>query len=355
MTGKLHRLIVGAIISLLAFGFSGSLLAQYTTSTLGVTIVDSTGAAVPDATISIRNIDTGLQKTSASGSNGTFIFNALPIGNYAVTVEKGGFSTFTQKGITLTVNQTVNIPVTLNVGGTSEQVTVDAEAPLLDTETGTVGQLTSNKSIVDLPLNGRAPQALLFLAAGTVNETGNYCLTNCQGGVYPGEQDANVGGAGSRSVNYQMDGGSHNDSYVNTNLPFPNPDAIQEFNVETDNLSAQYGIGAGGVVNIVTKSGTNSIHGTAFEFVRNGDMNAKNYFAPTHDTLKRNQYGVAVGGPVLKNKLFYFGTYQGTRIRSSAQGNVAFVPTAAERSGETFQLRESRSPTRPPVSPLPTI
>ncbi len=334
MTGKLHRFIVGAIVTILAFGFGGSLLAQYTTSTLGVTLVDSTGAAVPDATISIRNLDTGLQKTSISGSNGSFIFNALPIGNYAVTVEKAGFSTFTQTGITLTVNQTVNIPVTLKVGGASEQVTVDAEAPLLDTETGTVGQLTSNKSIVDLPLNGRAPQALLFLAAGTVNETGNYCLTNCQGGVYPGEQDANVGGAGSRSVNYQMDGGSHNDSYVNTNLPFPNPDAIQEFNVETDNLSAQYGIGAGGVVNIVTKSGTNSIHGSAFEFVRNGDMNAKNYFAPTHDTLKRNQYGFAVGGPVLKNKLFYFGTYQGTRIRSSAQGNVAFVPTAAERSGD---------------------
>ncbi len=334
MTRKLYRISVGAIVSLLAIAFSGSVLAQYTTSTLGVTIVDESGAVVPDATITVRSLDTGLQRTSTSGTNGTFIFNALPVGKYAVTVEKGGFSKFTQTGITLTVNQAVNIPVTLKVGGTSEVVTVDAEAPLLDTESGTVGQLTSNKSILDLPLNGREPQALLFLAAGTVNETGKYCLANCQGGVYPGEQDASVGGAGSRSVNYQMDGGNHNDSYVNTNLPFPNPDAIQEFNVETDNLSAQYGIGAGGVVNIVTKSGTNSIHGDAFEFVRNGDLNAKNYFAPTHDTLKRNQYGVAVGGPVLKNKLFYFGTYQGTRIRSAAQGNVAFVPTAAERTGD---------------------
>jgi hypothetical protein len=334
LTGKLQSLIVSAAVLLFAFGFGGALHAQYTTSTLGVTVLDASGAAVPGATISVRSLDTGLQKTSASGSDGSFIFNALPIGTYVVSIEKAGYSTFTQTGITLTVDQTVNIPVTLKVGGVSEQVTVDAEAPLLDTESGTVGQLTSNKSIVDLPLNGREPQALLFLAAGTVNETGNYCLANCQGGVYPGEQDANVGGAGSRSVNYQMDGGSHNDSYVNTNLPFPNPDAIQEFNVETDNLSAQYGIGAGGVVNIVTKSGTNSIHGDAFEFVRNGDMNAKNYFAPTHDTLKRNQFGGAIGGPILKNKLFYFGTYQGTRTRSSALGNVAFVPTAAERTGD---------------------
>ena len=334
MTAKMHRLSVGAIISLLAFGLGGPLHAQYTTSTLGVTIVDASGAAVPDATISVRSVDTGLQKTSTSGSNGSFIFNALPIGRYVVTVEKAGFSTFTQTGITLTVNQPVNIPVTLKVGGASEKVTVTAEAPMLDTETATVGQLTSNKSIVDLPLNGRAPQTLLFLAAGTANETGKYCLVNCQGGVYPGEQDANVGGAGTRSVNYQMDGGNHNDSYLNTNLPFPNPDAIQEFNVGTDNLSAQYGIGAGAVVNIVTKSGTNSIHGDAFEFVRNGDLNAKNYFAPTHDTLKRNQYGFAVGGPILKSKLFYFGTYQGTKTRSSALGNVAFVPTAAERSGD---------------------
>lgn len=171
-----------------------------------------------------------------------------------------------------------------------------------------------------------------------VNETGNYCLVNCQGGVYPGEQDANVSGAGPRGVNYQMDGGGHNDTYLNANLPFPNPDAMQEFNVETDNLSAQYGIGAGAVVNLVTKSGTNDTHGDLFEFVRNGDLNARNFFAPTQDTLKRNQYGGSIGGPIIKNKLFYFGTYQGTKIRSAAQGNIAFVPTAAERTGDFSAL-----------------
>jgi Carboxypeptidase regulatory-like domain/TonB dependent receptor len=315
------------LLSLTAF-------AQYTTSTLGITVVDPSGAAVSDATLTVRNLDTGLQKVSTSNNAGTFTFTALPVGAYEVTVEKTGFTKFVQTGITLTVDQPVNIPVRLQVGSVQQQVTVTGDAELVNTESGTVGQLINQKKIVDLPLDGREPQSLLFLAAGTVNETGNYCLVNCQGGVYPGEQDANVNGAGPRGVNYEMDGGGHNDTYLNANLPFPNPDAMQEFNVETDNLSAQYGIGAGAVVNMVTKSGTNEIHGDVFEFVRNGDLNARNFFAPTQDTLKRNQYGGAIGGPILKNKLFYFGTYQGTKIRSAAQGNIAFVPTAAERTGD---------------------
>lgn len=333
MTGLRQQFTVTSAILFLAIGFGGSLRAQYTTSTLGVTVIDPSGAPVTDAKITVQSLDTGLRKVSNSGTNGTFSFSALPVGKYEVTVEKAGFSKFLQTGITLIVDQPVNIPVKLQIGSVNEQVTVEADAELVNTESGTVGQVIDSKSIVDLPLDGREPQTLLFLSAGTVNETGNYCLVNCQGGVYPGEQDANVNGAGPRGVNYQMDGGGHNDTYLNANLPFPNPDAMQEFNVETDNLSAQYGIGAGAVVNMVTKSGTNDIHGDVFEFVRNGDFNARNFFAPTQDTLKRNQYGGAIGGPILKNKLFYFGTYQGTKIRSAAQGNVAFVPTAAERTG----------------------
>lgn len=307
--------------------------AQYTTATLSGAVTDPSGGAVSDARVAVQNLATGLQRETQSGGNGDFTFPALPVGTYQLAVEKPGFSKYVQSGITLVLNQAANVPVQLKVGDISQQVTVSSDAELVNTQTGTVGQLIDQRKIVDLPLDGRQPAALLFLSAGTVNETGNYCLVNCQGGVYPGEQDGNVSGAGPRSVNFQMDGAGHNDSYLNTNLPFPNPDAVQEFNVQTDNVSAQYGIGAGAVVNIVTKSGTNEIHGDAFEFVRNGDFNARNFFAPTQDTLKRNQYGGAVGGPILKNKLFYFGTYQGTKIRSAAQGNIAFVPTAAERTG----------------------
>ena len=197
--------------------------AQYTTSTLGVTVVDPSGAAVADANFTVRNIDTGLVKTSTSNNSGTFTFTALPVGRYEITVEKIGFTKFVQTGITLTVDQPVNIPVRLQVGSVKEQVTVAADAELINTESGTVGQLINSKTIVDLPLDGREPQSLLFLSAGTVNETGNYCLVNCQGGVYPGEQDANVNGAGPRGVNYEMDGGGHNDTYLNANLPFPKP------------------------------------------------------------------------------------------------------------------------------------
>ncbi len=313
--------------------FAGLTQAQYTTATLSGSVTDPSGGSVSDAKVSVRNFATGLQREAQSGANGAFTFTALPVGNYQLTVEKAGFSKYVQSGLTLVLDQTANVPVQLKVGDISQQVTVSADAELVNTQTGTVGQLIDQRKIIDLPLDGRQPAALLFLSAGTVNETGNYCLVNCQGGVYPGEQDGNVSGAGPRSVNFQMDGAGHNDSYLNTNLPFPNPDAVQEFNVQTDNVSAQYGIGAGAVVNIVTKSGTNEIHGDVFEFVRNGDFNARNFFAPTQDTLKRNQYGGAVGGPILKNKLFYFGTYQGTKIRSAAQGNIAFVPTAAERTG----------------------
>jgi hypothetical protein len=310
-----------------------SLRAQYTTASLGGTVVDPSNAAVPGAKVTVRNQETGLTKTAATGAGGAFLFPVLPIGHYDLTVEKTGFATYLQRGIVLTVNQAASQVVKLRVGQVSQQVTVSANAAMITTQTGTLSQLVDQKRIVDLPLNGREPQALLFLSPGAVNETGNYCLVACQGGVYPGEQDANVSGGGNRAVNYQMDGGDYNDTYLNTNLPFPNPDAVQEFSVQYDNQSAQFGLGDA-VVNIVTKSGTNQIHGDAFEFVRNGDLNARNYFAPTQDTLKRNQYGGTFGGPIKKDKLFYFGTFQGTPIRQAATGNIAFVPTLAERAGD---------------------
>ena len=309
---------------------------QYTTASLGGSVEDPAGAVVPGATVTIQNEGTGLTRTVTTQPNGTFLFPALPVGNYKLTVTKQGFTTYVQTGIVLTVNQAASQIVSLKVGAITQEVTVAANAQVLTTRTATLGQLVDQKKIVDLPLNGRQAQELLFLAAGTVNETGigpGYCLANCEGGVYPGEQDASVSGLGTRGVNYQMDGAGHNDTYVNANLPFPNPDAVQEFSVQDENLSAQYGRG-GAVVNIVTKSGTNELHGDAFEFLRNGDLNARNFFAPTQDTLKRNQFGGSVGGPIVKDKLFFFGTYQGTRIRSAAQGQIAFVPTANERNGD---------------------
>jgi len=308
---------------------------QYTTASLGGTVVDQSGASVPDAKVTVRSIDTGMTKTIATATDGSFVFPGLTVGNYTLTVEKAGFSTYVQEGITLTLNQAASVSVTLRVGKAAEQITVSAAAELVTTREATVGQLIDQKRILDLPLDGRRAQSLVFLAPGTVNVTsfGTYCDVNCEGGVHPGEQRANVNGIGPNAVNYQLDGAGHNDSYINTNLPFPNPDAIQEFNLESDNLSAEYGNAAAGAINIITKSGTNRLHGSAFEFLRNGSLNARNFFAPEHDSLKRNQFGASLGGPIRKDKLFFFGTYQGTRTRTAPEGNVAFVPSATERAG----------------------
>lgn len=327
-------LFVALTLAILLWGIPLPLSAQYTTASLGGTILDASGSSVPGAKVTVRNVDTEFTQTVSTDSDGAFLFSRLPVGNYELKVEKEGFSTYVQKGITLTVNQAANQIVTMQVGEVTQNVSVEADAELIVTRTATTGQLVDEKRIVELPLNGRGVQNLVFLAAGTLNLSDRYCGDDCHGGVYPGEQTAGVNGTGPGQVNYQLDGAGHNDTYINTNLPFPNPDSLQEFNLQTSNFSAQYGNAAGGVVNIVTKSGTNEIHGTVFEFLRNGSLNARNFFAPKHDSLNRHQFGGSVGGPIVKDKLFFFGTYQGTRIRSAAEGQITFVPTAAERTGD---------------------
>jgi len=214
----LNVFILSAIV--LAFAGGIPLWAQYTTASLGGTVEDPAGAVVPGAVVTVQNEGTGLTRGTTSQPNGEFLFPTLPIGNYKLSVTKPGFTTYVQTGIVLTLNQAANQVVRLTVGAVTQQVTVSANATVLTTRTGTVSQLISQRQIVELPLNGRQAQSLLFLAAGTINETGKYCLVNCQGGVYPGEQDGNVSGTGPRSVNYQMDGAGHNDAYLNTNLPF---------------------------------------------------------------------------------------------------------------------------------------
>jgi len=327
-----------------------SAFAQFTTASLAGTVADPSGAFLPGSQVTVRNVDTGFTQTISTDPSGSFLFSRLPVGTYELTVEKAGFTTYVQSGIQLTVNQTATQTVTLQVGQVTEQVTVEANAELVTTRSATVGQLVNQRLVVDLPLNGRGAQSLVFIAPGTVNLTSRYCGVDCHGGVYPGEQVAGVNGAGSAQVNYLMDGTDHNDTYINMNLPFPNPDAIQEFNLQSNNYTAEYGNAGGGVVNIVTKSGTNDIHGSAFEFLRNGALNARNFFAAEHDTLKRNQFGGTVGGPIVKNKLFYFGTYQGTRITSAPGSVIQQVPTAAERAGDFSSVSTQLID---PVSKLP--
>ena len=312
--------------------------AQQTTASLGGNVVDSNNAVLPQSQVSVRNVDTGFTQNTTTDQSGAFLFPRLPVGSYELRVEMTGFSTYVQTGISLAVDQAATLTVVMQIGQISEELTVVGDSPLVGTRNGTLGQLVDQKRVVELPLNGRMAQSLVFLAAGTVDLGRNGCRICGHGGVYPGEQTAGVNGAGMAQVNYQLDGAGHNDTYLNVNVPFPNPDAVQEFNLQASNFTAEYGNAAGGIVNIVTRSGTNEVRGSAFEFFRDGSLNARNFFAPSKDTLKRNQFGGSVGGPVLTNRLFYFGTIQGTRIRSKAAGRVAFVPTAAERAGDFSSL-----------------
>jgi len=255
------------------------LAAQYTTANLGGTVADASGGTVPDARVTVRNTETGFTQTTVSGASGAFVFPRLPVGSYELRVEKEGFATYVQSGIRLAVDQAANVSVALQVGQVSNEVTVTGEAELVSSRTATGGQVVSQVPIVELPLNGRRPERLMYLAAGTVDLGRNSCRICGNGGVYPGEETPGVNGNGQGQVNFQMDGADHNDTYLNTSLPFPNPDSVQEFSLLSSNFTAEYGNAAGGIVNIVSRSGTNEIHGSLFEFLRNGKLNARQYFA----------------------------------------------------------------------------
>jgi hypothetical protein len=326
---------------LLVFASTITAMAQFTTARLSGTVTDSSGSAIPGAMLVVKSPDTGYTQNAISGAGGVYLFPSLPVGTYRLSVTMAGFAEYVQDGLTLTVNQSATQNISLNVGNVVQEVTVNADASLVTTESAEVGQLVNTESIVALPLNGREVQQLVFLIPGAVNVSSQNCGSNCEGGVIPGEQYAKINGGGSNGVYYLLDGVDYNDTYINTNMPFPSPDALEEFNVQTTNMSAVYGNATGGVVNVLTKSGSDQIHGDAFEFLRNYDMDARNYFASSPDPLKQNQFGGTVGGPILHHKLFYFGSYQGTRTNTSQNGLVAFVPTQAERSGDFSDILPS--------------
>jgi hypothetical protein len=225
----------------------------------------------------------------------------------------------------------------MQLGSVSDTVTVEANGEMVETRSGTLASVVGQQKIVELPLNGRNAASLVTLAPGTIDLNTNTARGSGdtqQGATYPGAQSISSNGARADGVNYQLDGGSNIDHYTNVNNPFPNPDALEEFSVQTNNYSAEAGRASGAVVNIVTRSGTNQLHGTMFEFLRNGALNARNFFAATSDKLKRNQFGGSIGGPIKKDKLFFFGTYQGTQTRNISTGNTTFVLTQAQRNGD---------------------
>jgi hypothetical protein len=336
MPRKTAGLLVLATLILLFGSVSRGWAQAVASAQISGVVEDPSGAAVPGAKVTGTQTNTKLARTTVSGSDGTYLLTNLPVGPYTLEVQVTGFQTYVQTGIILQVNDSPTITVKLQVGQVTQQVEVTAGTNMVQTQTTAVSQVIDEKSVVDLPLNGRNALYLVILA-GSANNIGP-ALTQSNDLIgsknWPSADSIAVAGGQPDATNYLMDGGDNNDSFSNVNLPFPFPDALQEFSVQTNSLSARYGLHPGAVVNVITKSGTNRIHGDLFEFLRNGDVNARNFFADAHDSLKRNTFGGTIGAPIKKDKLFGFFGYQGVRERTAPGSSIAYVPTQAVLNGD---------------------
>lgn len=328
---RLSRCLLSALPLCLAI-FAPSAFAQRNTAQVSGTITDSSQAAVPAASVVMRNLNTGVERTVESNDLGLYVVPALPAGPYSITVTKQGFQTQTVQQLVLEVDRNATINITLTVGQVSEAVSVSAEAAAIDTRTATLNTVINQKQINDLPLNGRNVLQLMQLTPGTLTASGTFN----QSATRPETANQLISSSGGRgnSTTFVLDGGLHEDPYTEVANVMPNPDAVQEFSFQTNNYSAKFGGRGGGVVNMVTKSGTNEFHGSAFEYLRNASLNARNFFGSTNDGLKRNQYGVSIGGPIVKNKTFFFFAWQGTQLRQRPPLSTAIVPTEAQRRGD---------------------
>ncbi len=302
------------------------------------TVQDSAGGAVTGAEVRAVQSATGFERKTITGSDGSYSLNSLPIGPYTIQAGAAGFKTYTQTGVVLQVNTNPTVNIVLEVGAVSQSVEVHATAEMAETQTSGISQVIDQRRVVDLPLNGRQPTQLVLLSGAAVVAPPSDLASSKN---YPSSTTISIAGGQSNGTYYLLDGGDHNDAFGAINLPLPFPDALQEFSVQTNSIPASYGVRAGGVVNLVTASGTNQFHGDLFEFLRNGDTNARNYFASTVDQLKRNQFGGTAGGPVIRDKLFFFGGYQGTIVHTAPPTTTSFVPTAAALQGNLGTLASS--------------
>jgi hypothetical protein len=307
-------------------------------------VIDASGAVVPGTSIVVTNVETSVARNVRSNADGYYTVPLLPPGQYRVTIEHPGFKPMVRAGIVLEVDQRAELDFTLEVGGVSERIEVQAAATQLNTVEASQGQVIENKRIVDLPLNGRNYDELALLSAGAVQPLGSARFAGFSSGGMRDTQN-----------NFLLDGVDNNPVELagaqrRSEMVQPSIDGIQEFKVQTNAYAAEYGRAMGSVVNVTTKSGTNSLHGSAFEFVRNEKLDAKNFFAPPGPKapFKRNQYGFSIGGPVYipkvfngRNRVFFFADYEGTKIRESSN-NTSTIPTQAMRMGDFSELLTQR-------------
>ena len=325
MTRMFTRLVLGMLLSLL---LSADAWAQATAAISG-TVRDQSAAVLPGVTITATQQETGVVRITVSNDTGSYSLPNLPLGPWRVEAELAGFNTFTQTGVVLQVGTNAVVNPVMGVGAVSEQVAVTATAPLVDTRTVGVGTVVESQRIVELPLNAREVTQLVTISGAAVQ-------TGTGGGVGAMRTGVliSVAGGGDNGVAYYLDGAPHIDNLSGSGLHLPFPDALQEFRLTTGSQEAGASIRAAASVSAVTKAGTNLLHGAAFEFLRDSRFNEADPISGVKDALKRNQFGGTLGGPIAKDKLFFFAGLQATRTRQTPLNQTAFVPTAAMMAGD---------------------
>src|SRR5690242_109031 len=304
------------------------------------TVTDPSGGAIASAKITAKEAATGFEREATTDQQGYYVIPSLRPAAYIVSIEAKGFNV-SKQSVTLLADQALTVNGQLKVGTSTETVTVSSGDSLVDTTTATIAQVVEQQRLVELPLNGRNAAQLTLMTSGTVSSPSGGADQGFTK-TFPGGLTISANGTRQNMVSYQLDGGNYVDEYTNVNQPFPFPDALQEFSVQTSNYGAEYGQNAGAVVNVITKSGTNDFHGDVFEFLRNAVFNARNFFAPLkqpngqptkdmgRDQLKRNQFGGTIGGPIRHDKTFFFVGYQGTRLRNVGNASSSTIPSQAD-------------------------
>ena len=318
---RLIWISVGVLALLVCF-CGANAQAQSGAGSISGTVQDPTGAVVPGATVTVTNTATKVSQTTQSSSAGVYTFPILPVGQYSVEVSQGGFKPYKRTGLTIDVNTKLQADISLQLGDQSQQVTVQAEAAVqVETQSTQMGDVVNGPVMTAVALNGRSFTDLLALQPGIVpmtTQTGDAVVMSGVTTAIPPSGDLNAGNQSISGQREDANGFLVNGSDVKEEMNggtsiVPNLDSIDEFRVLTNSFDPEYGNYAGGIVTVVTKSGTDRIHGEGFDFLRNTDLDSRAYFSPVRDTYIQNQYGGTLGGPIKKQKVFFFGDYQGTR------------------------------------------
>jgi outer membrane receptor protein involved in Fe transport len=319
------------LICLLCLACSTLLFAQSTGGRIVGRVADSSGAVLAGVQVTLTEISTQSSRDVHTNSTGDYVFVEVKPGEYWLAFEEKGFKRVVQKGITVEVNQVVTMNQALQPGGAEETVEVTSEAPLVDTTSTQLGAVVNNRSVNELPLNERDSYQFLQLQPGVQSQLGS------SGGTFYGSDKAgsvSVNGGRGRANNFSVNGGDANDQFVNAAAVQPTPDAIDEFRVITNTFDAEYGRNSGAVVNVITKSGTNALHGNVYEYFRNKVLNAQGYFNTVKPQFNQNQFGGTIGGPIKKDRTFFFGTYEGRRVRKGDPSPLVQLPTPQEIGGD---------------------